>query len=153
MLGLRQKLFFGFGGLLLIILIITIQSVIHLTQLGQSIDIILRENYQSVIACENMKESIERMDSGILLVFLGQKQLGTELIQKDEPIFEKALRIELNTITLPGEREKARHLQELFEQYKVALHNIQELKPDVNQWQSYINNLFSPVSANKGDRE
>jgi nitrate/nitrite-specific signal transduction histidine kinase len=145
MLGLRQKLFFGFGGLLLIILVITIQSIIHLTQLGQSIDIILRENYQSVIACENMKES-----SGALLVFLAQKQMGTELIQKNEPIFEKALRIELNTITLPGEREKARDLQELFEQYKVALHNIQELKPAVNQWQSYINKLFPLFLQIKG---
>jgi hypothetical protein len=50
MLGLRQKLSLGFGGLLLIILIIGIQSISHLTQLGQSVDVILRENYRSVIA-------------------------------------------------------------------------------------------------------
>ena len=37
MLGLRQKLSLGFGGLLLIILIIGIQSINHLTQLGPSI--------------------------------------------------------------------------------------------------------------------
>ncbi len=84
MLGLRQKLSLGFGGLLLIILIIGIQSIIHLTQLGPAIDVILRENYRSVIACQEMKEALERMDSGILFILLGEKEKGTELIQKNE---------------------------------------------------------------------
>ncbi len=114
MLGLRQKLSLGFGGLLLIILIIGNQSISHLTQLGQSIDVILRENYRSVIACQEMKESLERMDSGILFVFLGEKDKGTELIQKNDAVFEKALQVELNNITLPEEGEKAHHLQDLF---------------------------------------
>ena len=77
MLGLRQKLSLGFGGLLFIILVIGIQSINHLTQLGQSIDVILRENYRSVIACQEMKESLERMDSGVLFIFLGEKQQGS----------------------------------------------------------------------------
>lgn len=70
MLGLRQKLSLGFGGLLLIILLIGIQSILHLTQLGPAIDVILRENYRSVIACQDMKEALERMDSGMLFIFL-----------------------------------------------------------------------------------
>ena len=77
MVGLRQKLSLGFGGLLLIILIIGIQSIIHLTKLGESIDIILRENYRSVIACQQMKEALERMDSGILFNFSDTPSKGT----------------------------------------------------------------------------
>ena len=60
MVGLRQKLSLGFGGLLLIILIIGIQSIIHLTKLGESIDVILRENYRSVIACQQMNPPREK---------------------------------------------------------------------------------------------
>ena len=45
MLGLRQKISLGFGGLLIIILFIGIQSIIQLSRLGDSIDVILRENY------------------------------------------------------------------------------------------------------------
>jgi hypothetical protein len=30
--------------------------------LGPAIDVILRENYRSVIACQQMKEALERMD-------------------------------------------------------------------------------------------
>src|SRR4030042_3187013 len=99
--GLRQKLSLGFGGLLLIILIIGVQSIIHLTQLGQSIDVILRENYRSVIACQEMKEALERMDSGTLFILLGEREKGIDLFRKNEAAFEKALQVELNNITLP----------------------------------------------------
>src|SRR4030042_5544848 len=133
MLGLRQKLSLGFGGLLLIILIIGIQSISHLTQLGQSIDVILRENYRSVIACQEMKESLERMDSGILFVLLGEKEKGADLIQKNEAAFEKALRAELNNITLPEEGRKAHHLQDLFKRYQATIHEMQGIGAPVHQ--------------------
>ncbi len=96
-----------FGGLLLIIVLISIQSIIKVTDLGNAIDIILRENYQSVIACQNMKESLERIDSGALFILSGYEKEGREAIDGNVPEFEKALQIELNNITLPGEGEKA----------------------------------------------
>jgi two-component system, NtrC family, sensor histidine kinase KinB len=125
MLGLRQKLSFGFSGLLFIILVIGVQSILHLTRLGESIDVILRENYRSVIACQQMKEALERMDSGILFELLGYTQKGDELIRKNELVFEMALQVELNNITLPGEGEKANHLQNLFSQYRTVLKGVE----------------------------
>jgi len=144
MLGLRQKLSLGFGGLLLIILIIGIQSISHLNQLGQSIDVILRENYRSVIACQEMKESLERMDSGILFVLLGEKEKGTELLQKNEAAFKKALQVELDNITLPEEGKKAHHLQDLFKQYQATLHEMQGIETPVHQKRdAYFSRLFT----------
>jgi hypothetical protein len=143
MLGLRQKLSIGFGGLLLIILIIGIQSVIHLTKLGESIDVILRENYRSVIACQQIKEALERMDSGILFELLGYTQKGNELIRKNELAFEMALGVELNNITLPGEGEKANHLKNLFGQYRTALKKIEDSRVPINVRRSaYFTDLF-----------
>ena len=155
MLGLRQKLSLGFGGLLLIILIIGIQNILHLTQLGPAIDVILRENYRSVIACQEMKESLERMDSGILFVLLGEKEKGAELIQKNEAAFERALQAELNNITVPGEGEKAARLQELFKQYKASLHEVQGLRgPIGHQREAYFSKqlpLFLQIKETADD--
>lgn len=142
MLGLRQKLSLGFGGLLVIILVIGIQSINYLTQLGPAIDVILRENYRSVLACQEMKEGLERMDSGALFIFLGEREQGSNLIQKNEAVFEKALQVELNNITLPGEEEKAHDLQSLFKRYQVALHQVQELKTFAEQREAYFRELF-----------
>ena len=126
MLGLRQKLSLGFGGLLLIMLIGGVQSLIQFRHLGQSIDVILKENYRSVVACQDMKEALERIDSGILFTFLGYQQLGNEQINENEAAFEKALHIELHNITIPGEAEKAAALQELFASYQVKIHDLQK---------------------------
>ena len=126
MLGLRQKISLGFGGLLVIILVIGVQSILHLSRLGESIDVILRENYQSVIACQEMKEALERIDSGILFTLQGYLDKGNDLIGKNEQAFEKALRIELNTITLPGESEKADLLKQQFGRYKMMLKEIED---------------------------
>jgi signal transduction histidine kinase/HAMP domain-containing protein len=143
MLGIRQKLSLGFGGLLIIILIIGTQSIIQLTRLGESIDVILRENYRSVIACQEMKEALERMDSGILFTLLGYPQEGADLIRKNEEVFEKALLVELNNITVPGEGEKARQVQELFEKYRKVLRAAEAPKtPAPDRQQIYITQLF-----------
>ena len=143
MLGPRQKLSLGFGGLLVIILIIGIQSIIYLTKLGESIDVILRENYRSVIACQQMKEALERMDSGILFELLGYTQKGDELIRKNELVFEMALQVELNNITLPGEEEKGRYLQTLFGRYRTVLKKIEDSRVSMNVRRgAYFTDLF-----------
>jgi hypothetical protein len=143
MVGLRQKLSLGFGGLLLIILIIGIQSIIQLTKLGESIDVILRENYRSVIACQQMKEALERMDSGILFELLGYTLKGDELIRKNGLSFEMALQVELNNITIPGEGEKANHLLDLFGRYKAALKKIEDSRaPIAVRRNAYFIDLF-----------
>ena len=116
--SLRQKLALGFGGLLLGIAAIGLHNISRITALGESIDVILRENYRSVVACQEMKESLERMDSGAVFVLLGAEQKGNDQIAQNEARFEKALQIELGNITLPGEGEKAALLSELFLKYR-----------------------------------
>lgn len=143
MFSLRHKLLLGFGGLLLIIGLIGIQSITKVTSLGDAIDVILKENYQSVIACQNMKESLERMDSGALFILSGYEKEGREAIDENKLVFEKALQIELNNITLPGEGEKATQLQGLFQRYKTLIQNMQETSlPSARQRQIYFTELF-----------
>ncbi|MGA8830135.1 MAG: ATP-binding protein [Desulfomonilaceae bacterium] len=121
MLGIRQKLSLGFGGLLAVIVIIGLESVSLLSELGGSIDVILKENYRSVIACQEMKEALDRMNRGMLFILLGYKSQGTDLLSKNRVSFQKALDVELQNITIEGEAEKAAHLQELFKQFIQAI--------------------------------
>ena len=58
MFSLRQKLLVGFGGLLLIIVLISMKSIVQVTDLGGAIDAILKQNYRStpqiLKACMNL---------------------------------------------------------------------------------------------------
>ena len=124
MLGIRQKLSLGFGGLLALIVIIGLESVSLLSELGGSIDVILRENYRSVIASQEMKEALERMDSGMLFTLLGYQREGLDLITENKTVFLKAMKSELENITIPGEQEKAIHIQSLFNQYEETIESV-----------------------------
>jgi two-component system, NtrC family, sensor histidine kinase KinB len=143
MLGLQKKLSLGFGGLLMIIVVIGIQGILHLTKLGESIDVILRENYRSVVACQEMKESLERIDSGILFTLLGDVEQGKALISRNMFVFERALRAEENNITLPGEGERVALIQQTFHQYKANLKDIEDTstQPTIRR-ETYFKMLF-----------
>ena len=118
---LRQKLAMGFGGLLLIIAAVGIHSVLQFRDLGRAVDVVLRENYESILACQEMKESLDRMDSGAVFIVLGHGEEGKDLLAANEQRFERALERELRNITMPGEGEKASLLRQLFRRYQSAL--------------------------------
>ncbi len=119
--NLRGKLALGFGGLLAIIVAIGVHNITRISELGQSIDVILRENYRSVLACQEMKEALDGMDRGAAAVLLGDAETGREQVARSETRFEKALDVELRTITIAGEGEKAALVKRLFAQYRSAI--------------------------------
>ncbi|MDO8933769.1 MAG: MCP four helix bundle domain-containing protein, partial [Rhodocyclaceae bacterium] len=117
MFSIRQKLMLGFGGLLVIVAGIGVMTILQIRQLGEAIDVILRENYRSVVACQEMKESLERVDSGIVSTFLGDDADGRRQVEDGMKRFSRALTVEMGNITLPGEGEKSHHLGEIFHEY------------------------------------
>ena len=129
MLTIRQKLSIGFGGLLAVLVIVGTQAIYLISDLGQSIDVILRENYRSVIACQDMKEALERMDSGALFCLLGYEE-GTTLVNANELIFQKALDFELNNITIPGEKKRPSAFGICMRSIRAVLHEMQQ--PDIS---------------------
>lgn len=123
-LGLPTKLTLGFVVLLAILIAVGVESISLLDQLGGAIDVILRENYKSVIACEQMKEALERMDSGALFALAGEEPQGRSLAVQYRPPFEAALKTELGNITLPGEGERAARLRQLYGAYVPVLQQV-----------------------------
>ncbi len=138
---LRQKIFVVFAMLLLITALISLQSIRRFNQLGRSIDVILKENYRSVIACQQMKEALERIDSGILFLMLGFDQKGLEQIEKNLKHFQDALEVELSNLTLPEEPQLAFLLKSLFSQYRIKLREVMAQGSSIPQ-DAYFNSIF-----------
>ena len=139
--SLKQKLFTAFGVPLLITAFIGFQSIRRFERLGQSINVILRENYRSVIACQQMKEALERIDSGILFLMLGWDKEGFTQIEKNLGHFQSALTVELNNLTLPEEPQNALILKALFGQYRDNLRKVLATKSSISQ-EGYFNSIF-----------
>ena len=148
MLGLRSKLSLGFGGLLLIILIIGIQGILRVNKLGESIDVILRENYRSVIACQNMKESLERMDSAVLFELLGYEAEGKAEIEQHLTKFDSVMRAEGSNITLPGEEEAFAGLKSSYAQYQDVLKQVGDSARPVDDRRTLYFSQLLPLFQN-----
>lgn len=138
---LRQKISAVFVMLLLIAVLISWQSIQRFNQLGRSIDVILKENYRSVIACQQMKDALERMDSGLLFILSGFVKEGIEQIETNQTHFKAALAIELSNLTLPQESVRAFEIKSLFDVYRENLMKFMTAQPHALR-KFYFENLF-----------
>ena len=114
---LRMKLMLGFLPLLAILIGLGLWAIVMFYGLGGNIDVILRENYRSVLAVERMKEALERMDSGLMFVFSGRAQQAREQFGKSKDEFDRQLAVEQHNITVTGEQELVDDLTKEYGDY------------------------------------
>lgn len=114
---LRTRLLLGTAPLPVITVGVGAWAVVMFLGLGGDIDVILRENYRSVLAAQNMKEALERMDSAVLFALGGRDGKARSQLAEYRPVFEKNLAIELGNVTLEGEGELASEMKSLYERY------------------------------------
>ena len=117
MFGLRQKLLFGFGGLLAILLAVSGLGIAVLTQYRGALDKFYYENWRSVVYGQNMVDALDRLRETAVPLSgaTGEPSLATLTAARgaaDGLIarFDKNYQDENNNITLPGEREIASDL-------------------------------------------
>jgi two-component system, NtrC family, sensor histidine kinase KinB len=113
----KRRIFFGIAPILLLVAAIGVYAIVLFRSLGSKIDLLLKENYRSVVAGQQMKESLERMDSAAFFTLVGEDARGRQLYQQNEPVFAQNLRIEEHNVTLPGEQALANSLHSLFANY------------------------------------
>ncbi len=100
---LRKKIFLGYGITLILMVLILVRAFIHLRDLGQASEAILRENYRSILAAENMVYALERQDSAVLLILLGYEAEGWKQFRENEGQFFQWLGRAKDNITIEGE--------------------------------------------------
>jgi two-component system, NtrC family, sensor histidine kinase KinB len=125
----RTKLLIGIATLLAIMVALGLWAVVMFSRLGNNIDVILRENYRSVLAAEGMKEALERVDSSLLFAIGGEEAQAREQLEEYQPVFDRNLKIEQNNVTLPGEQEMADALTALRTRYFDLVRKFFALEP------------------------
>ncbi len=116
--GIRLKIFFGFGILALMLLLAGLVSIHELTTIGKSVIKMLDDNYQSIQASNTMLETLEREDSGILLLLMGKWDEGRNHLLQSDSMFNSALNTVKNNITIQGEEEYVKRIEEEYTLFK-----------------------------------
>ena len=123
---LRKKIFIGYGITLALMIVVLIWALVNLLDLGKASDAILRENYKSILAAENMVYAIERQDSATLLLLLGYEDQAWKQFRDNESLFFQWLGRARDNITIEGEERIVNTIETGYNNY---LNHIAELKP------------------------
>jgi signal transduction histidine kinase len=117
--SLLAKLSLGFGGLLTIVLAVSLLSIIVLARYSRALERVFRENYESAVYCNEIKESLDGLNSRAQTLLWSEP---ADAKDSDEATgirrFETNLNLQLGNCTLPGELELTRHIADLWKDYK-----------------------------------
>ena len=113
----KRRIFLGLAPIFVLIVAMGAYAVLLFTKLGTRVDVILRENFRSVLAGQQMKEAAERMDSALFFSLVDEEERGRHLYAQNLPVFKEGLKTELGNITLPGEDKLADDLRRLHDAY------------------------------------
>jgi hypothetical protein len=102
---LRTKLLVGYAGFVLALGVLGAWSARTLSEMSKVSGRIIAENYDSVVAAQDMKESLERQDSAALFDLLGQRIRARLQVAEHRARFDAALDKAAGNITEIGEPE------------------------------------------------
>ena len=142
----KSKLLAIFILIFAVIITNSVIAIINFSTLKNSIDNILKANYESVIYAQNMAIAIERQDSAELTLMFEENNKNAQQIFKDnEKEFLKLLSKAEGNITEKGEDKIVANLNTLYEEYLSKFNNL-EIIQNENTSQGmddyYYNEIF-----------
>ncbi len=138
---LKTQIFLGFLFIIILTIILSGVFVYYLENLGRSSDKILKENYRSVKASEELTFSLAKMDQILAKVCLGKnynQEILLNIIESEKKIFRNNLTISKKNISEIGEINVVRSIETNFDNYSSA---IDSFKTSEDRISLYFNQL------------
>lgn len=120
---LKKKMLLGYGVVFVFLGLVVAWAVGNLIFLGAATEAILKENYRSILAAENMVGALERQDSAVLFTILGEPDKGIALIREQEADFLQWMARAKDNVTIPGEDDLIRIIDKRFTDYRSLVFN------------------------------
>jgi two-component system, NtrC family, sensor histidine kinase KinB len=114
---LKKKIILGYGVAILLNLVVLGWAFYSIMHLGRASEAILKKNYNSILAAENMIASVERQDHGSLLLLLGYPSEGRTQFSEMEARFLQWFGRAQDNITEEGEREIIEAIEDAYAVY------------------------------------
>jgi len=124
----KKKILIGYGIIFLLMGLVVAWAVINLVMLGKATDAILKENYRSILAAENMVDALERQDSGVLLFFMDDIEQGVAQFRENEAAFLEWLARARDNITITGEIELVKTIESDYAVYRKRFSELTDLR-------------------------
>jgi PAS domain S-box-containing protein len=119
--SLRAKIILTFSGLVVLNLVATFWSIYNFYTLGNTVATAVRENYQGVLAAENMVTALGRLESALLLAAEGEDTVAVVgTYQENAELFVSWLDQAFRRLTMPQDVELRDSIQATYRRYAQA---------------------------------
>lgn len=146
---LKVKIFSSFMLLVFMLLIAGLMSIWQLRKMNESFSDVIDNNYQSIEHALKVIYALERQDSGILMLYLGNVDEGTIVINSaDSTITRSMIEIKKNATEL-GEENVIKNIEREYKTY-FALLDSMVVDRDVKQEIAY-KSLHNQFTTTKGE--
>lgn len=116
--GLKLKIFASFMLLTAMLAIAGTISIIQFRHLTNSVHGLIQDNYKSIEASKIMLEALEREDSGILLLVLGEWEEGRKILKSADSLFNTAFVVAHKNLTENNEEQHIKEINKAYQTYK-----------------------------------
>ncbi len=127
--SLRTRVRLGLGAIALALALLSAAAVLSLNRLGGARASSLLEDYASVVACAQLEEALERLDSAAQFAGSGREDIAGPMLAEHRPAFARAFADEAANITLPGEGELVREIDHQYADYVRDVDRVLSLPP------------------------
>jgi NtrC-family two-component system sensor histidine kinase KinB len=138
---LRTRLLLAQAPLAAGLVLVGLVALNTLETLGQSSQLILRDNFNSVLAAQRMKDAAERVDGAALFRAAGRPDKGDEQASPNIRAFQAQLEVQEHNLTEPGEGEATHRLRAAWNEYVQKLEAYRGLTEERNLRRRYFEEL------------
>jgi len=138
---LRTRLLLAQAPLAAGLVLVGLVALNTLDTLGQSSQLILRDNFRSVLAAQRMKDAVERVDSAAAFRAAGRPDKADEQAPANIRAFEAQLEVQERNITEPGEAEATQRLRAAWNEYMAKYEAYRRIRDDRELRRRYFDDL------------
>ncbi len=138
---LKSKIFASFMLLIAFLIVAGAISIYEFQKLSKSVHGLIDDNYKSIEAARTMIESLEREDSGILLLLLGETKKGSDIMISADSAFIQSLKIAGNNLTEANEGVLIQTIEKNYNYFKSLGDTIQTGISGIEKINIYSNTI------------
>lgn len=153
--NLRTKLLLGYLVFVAALVVLGAWSAWRLREMGEVSRRIISNNYDSVLAAQEMRESLERQDSAVLFALLGAKEKANVQLREHRARFDASFANAANNITEVGEREAIESIRNDRDLYYQTVDRffVAVTQADLSEREEYFSRLEPQFNKLRADCE
>lgn len=143
--GLRGKIYIAYGILIILVFGVSLNFIINLSRLSETLNGLINANYKSIEAAQSMIDSLDQSQTSVLTYIVGNKDQGIHQFSESNRLFTESFLKAKGNITEKGESDTIDAIKQAYDKYYALFIQLQgyENSHNTDETIKYYNDVLS----------